>query len=100
MDDQDMHARCRTFIRQYITTLALNQLFFVSKILLESSLSTLPLLQILLRQRILECTQKTALLRSELANTCDGDGTDMEGTAEARVARIQEGIGVRPIQSC
>ncbi|KAH9812501.1 GARP complex subunit Vps53 [Melampsora americana] len=59
----------------------------------ESSLSNLPLLQILLRQRILECTQKTALLRSELENTCDEDNEGIEGTTEARVARIQEGIG-------
>ncbi|EGG13211.1 GARP complex subunit Vps53 [Melampsora larici-populina 98AG31] len=63
----------------------------------ESSLSNLPLLQILLRQRILECTQRTSLLRSELENTCDEDGIGIEAegstTAEARVTRIQEGIG-------
>ncbi|KAG0146760.1 hypothetical protein CROQUDRAFT_43939 [Cronartium quercuum f. sp. fusiforme G11] len=61
----------------------------------ESALSNLPLLQILLRQRIVECMQKTALLRSELENTCDGDGKgdELTGTAEARVARIQEGVG-------
>ncbi|KAA1101717.1 Vacuolar protein sorting-associated protein 53, variant 2 [Puccinia graminis f. sp. tritici] len=54
----------------------------------ESSSASLPLLQILLRQRLLECTHQTAILRAELQAACDsGDG--QSGCIE----NIQEGIG-------
>ncbi|WAQ85678.1 hypothetical protein PtA15_6A306 [Puccinia triticina] len=50
----------------------------------ESSAASLPLLQILLRQRLLESTHQTAILRAELQAACDS-GECIES--------IQEGIG-------
>ncbi|CAH7686871.1 GARP complex subunit Vps53 [Phakopsora pachyrhizi] len=54
----------------------------------EASVENLPLLQILLRQRILECNQKITLLKSQLDYNCEENGL-----GESRVEAIQEGIG-------
>lgn len=58
----------------------------------ESSLANLSLLQVLLRQRLLECTHQTAILRSDLQsacqNRCDGPGASIDC-----IGSIQEGIG-------
>ncbi|MBW0469863.1 hypothetical protein O181_009578 [Austropuccinia psidii MF-1] len=57
----------------------------------ESSLANLPLLKILLRQRILECNQQIALMKSQLESRPGGG--DGKGVADLRLEGIQEGIG-------